>query len=352
MIRKAIYQLYTLITAVIIVASGAGLAWAMHEGVNKLPLRQYFSRSHTNAIWDWTNVLNRDQSSVDELSRFMYLHQLNTVYVNIGPYAALRDDSNKDTSVEQKQYEQRLNTYITTLHKRNITVMAAAGDVTWSNPLEWHKPLTVLHTVQAYNQSHPKAGFAGVEFDIEAYNQPGFDTGSITTKALVLTDYLNMIDALSTDCQSFITKTKQPLELGFAIPYWFDNENGNIPSVTWHGLTGPTLFHLLDRLNKLPHSNVVVMAYRNAARGNDGVISHSRTEIEYAQTKAPNVQVLIGQEVNDVEPAKITYFGESTTELSSQVRVIDGEFSRVHAYAGIAINDLAGLQIMESTSSR
>lgn len=349
MIQKVVLQLLALATTTLIVAGGTGVAWAMYVGVNQLPLRQYFPRDQTNAVWDWSNPLNKTQSDLDDISKFMYLHQLNTVYVDAGQYTYIHTskDSQAQKASKRKQLDEAFNRYIRTLQKRNIKVYAAAGDVNWSNPDQWDSPLAVLRAVQAYNIAHPDAQFTGVEFDIESYNQPGFVEGSVTVKTLILTDFLNMARMLTIETAHYIKQTSQPLELGFAVPYWFDNQNGNIPSVTWHGKTGPTLYHLLDNLNQLPQSNIVVMAYRNAARGNDGIIYHSRTEVEYAQAKAPRVNVIIGQEVNDVEPAKITFYGNTSTELSSQVKMVVDELKPTGSLGGIAINDLAGFQEME-----
>lgn len=350
MIKKLSLKFFAFLTACLIVIGGAGVAWAMYEGVNQLPLRQYFPREQTNAVWDWSNPLSKTQSDLDTIAKFMYLHQLNAVYVDVGQYAAIQNgtDSNSQKPSKQKQLDEAMERYINTMEKRNIKVYAAAGDVNWSNPDQWDKPLSILKAVQQYNNTHPDKRFAGVEFDIESYNQEGFADGSTTVKTLGLTDYLNMASMLTDETARYIKQTSQPFELGFAVPYWFDNQNGNIPAITWHGKTGPTLYHLLDNLNRLPNSNVVVMAYRNAARGNDGMIYHSRTEVEYAQAKAQRVNVIIGQEVNDVEPAKITFYGSSATELSSQVKIVVDEFRQTGALGGIAINDLAGFQEMES----
>jgi hypothetical protein len=350
MIKKTAYKLYMLISALIIICGGTALAWSMHYGISKLPLRQYLPHATTNAIWDWSNPLAKTQKDLDELSDFMYLHQLNAVYIDVGQYETITTDQTTDPSIvtERKQkLETALDRYITTLKKRNIAVYAAAGDVSWSNPDKRHIPLGILQAVESYNGSHPNARFAGMEFDIESYNQPGFATGSTTVQSLTLTDYLTMVDKLAAETETFNRQTSSNFELGFAIPYWFDNENGNIPAVTWNDKTGPTLFHLMDRLNRLPKSNVVVMAYRNVARGTDGIISHARTEVDYAQSKASNVKVIIGQEVNDTEPAKITYYGESVTELSSQVKVLSEVFSETGSFDGVAINDLAGLRALE-----
>lgn len=340
-----------LITALIMIALGVAMAFAMQRSAKQLPLRQYFDRQYTNAVWDWSNPRNKTDAQLDQLADFMYLHQINTIYIDVGNYASIQQANiSKDQKArEQKVLESSVERYVTHLGKRNIKVYASAGDKTWSNPELQHIPLEILDFTNSYNQRYPKAKLAGTQFDIESYNQDGFDTGSNTTKELVLSDYLDMVDQLVAKQASYNQATNSKLGLGFAIPYWYDNENGNIPEVTWHGRTGPTLYHLLDRLNQLPDSNIVVMAYRNAANGNDGIITHARTEIDYAQAKAPNVKVLIGQEVNDVEPAKITYYNKSLTELSSQVSIVEGEFSRSDVFGGVAINDLAGFEAMQAS---
>jgi hypothetical protein len=348
MVKKIAYRLYLVISALIIIGTGTAIAWGMHFGASQLPLRQYFPRDYTNAIWDWSNPLAKSPQDLKELADFLYLHQLNVVYVDVGQYEKiLTGASRAENETFRQEFEAALEQYITALQKREVKVYAAAGNVQWSDPSLQHIPIGILKAVQSYNAAHPDARFAGVEFDIEAYNQEGFAEGSATVKSLVLTDFLDLVDQLATLTGQYNQQNSHTLALGFAIPYWFDNQNGNIPSVTWRNKTGPTLFHLLDRLNHLKDSNIVVMAYRNAARGNDGVIAHSRTEVEYAQAKAPNVAVLIGQEVNEVEPAKITYYGESVTELSSQVKVITDEFKGTPTFQGIAINDLAGFKELE-----
>lgn len=349
MIKKTVYKLYLLISALIIVAGGSILAWSMYYGASKLPLRQYFQRRYTNAVWDWSNTLARSEQDLEEMSDFMYLHQINAVYLDVGQYEKFIPDSMELAKPHDKQeFERSLERYIKVLGKRDIKVYAAAGHTDWSDPTQRHIPLGILRLVQEYNDKHSGARFDGMQFDIESYNQKGFSDGSMTVKSLVLTDFLEMVDILAKAKETYSQTHDETFGLGFAVPYWFDNENGNIPSITWRNKTGPTLYHLLDRLNRSPNNNIVVMSYRNAARGNDGVIAHSRTEVEYAHTVAPNVKVIIGQEVTDVEPAKITYYGQTATELSSEVKSINDTFQEVPQFKGIAINDLAGFVEMES----
>jgi hypothetical protein len=341
-------RLFSLVSALLILSLSAGFAWAMNEGAHRLPLRQYFSANYTNAVWDWSNPTTRDASDLKDLSDFLYLHQLNAVYVDVSLYAEIAKISDPAKRADrQKDLEDSIQNYVKAMNKRGVRVYAAAGNTDWSKPSQRHIPAGILQFAQEYNQHHPAAKLAGVQFDIESYNQKGFAEASYTEKGLVLTEYLEMVDTLATQQSDYIAHTGDQLELGFAAPYWFDNENGNIRSITWHGKTGPAFYHLADRLGELPKANIVVMAYRNAAAGSDGTIAHSRTEVEYVQAKAPHVKVMIGQEVSQTEPAKITFYGQTPTELSSEVRAIYDELGHTGALGGVAINDLSSYQQMQ-----
>lgn len=349
MIKKAVRGFGLIINSLLVLVLSSGVAWGMYYATNKLPIRRYFSANYTNAVWDWSNILNKQPGTLNNLAEFMYMHQLNAVYVDVGTYEEniLNSQDKQQADANKLKLMAAIERYVMALQKRGIRVYAAAGDTQWSDPDKRYIPLGILSFVQDYNTHHPKATLAGMEFDIEAYNQQGFSDGSETVKTLVLVDYLDMVERLVQANAAYMHKTAKQLDLGFAIPYWFDDENGNIPSITWHDKTGPTLYHLLDQLNTLPKSNVVVMAYRNAARGNDGIIAHARTEVDYAQAKAPRVRIMIGQETTSVDPAKITYFGSSRAELSAQFGYVKDEFKSSGVLGGIAINDLTGYQEMQ-----
>lgn len=307
------------------------------RGIRYLPVQQFYSTQATNAIWDWTNPASRSDMELNDMALFLYRHQINVVYLDISQTA----ESNMND-----QYANLLNRYIKALKKYKIRTYAAAGNKKWTKPEERHKPLAFMNYVYTYNSSHDNK-FAGIEFDIESYNQPDFSDASMPAKAIALTEYLDTADAIISKQEVYLRDAKHAgFDLGFAIPYWFDNENKNIPSVTWLGKAGAVGFHLMDRLNDLPNSNVVIMAYRNAARGNDGSIIHSATEVEYARYKASRVKVIIGFETTDVEPAKITYFGVTKTDMSREMHYITEEFGLAGVLGGTAINDLVGYQAM------
>jgi len=338
-------RIFTFFSALLILAIGGVIAFEMQAAAKKLPVRQYFPASKTVAVWDWHNPAARSSNDLKQLDQFFYLHQINTVYVDIGSYTDIYKSN--DTSKKQ-QLETALANYINAVKEHHVRVFASAGNTDWSKPTQRDIPIAIQNFVFSYNSRHPNAKLSGLEFDIESYNQTGFPDASATEKTIVLTELLDTVKAITTNQNAHHSK----IELGFAIPYWFDDENGNIPSITWNSKTGPTLYHVADTLNTVPSSNLVVMAYRNAASGNDGSIFHSRTEVEYAQSKTQHVKVLVGQEVNDVQPAKITFYGMSISEFSGEVGLINDAFKDNSAYGGVAINDLPGLMQMDSITGK
>lgn len=338
-------QLFMFFSALLIIAAGTSLAYAMQKGTQKLPITQFYSPKHTNAVWEWANPLNRSDPEVIATAQLLQSHQINTVYTDVSIYQSIAEKTDvSERAEETEKLQDALERYISIMHDYNIAVFASAGDTGWSKPAERQIPITLLKFVQDFNSNHSNK-FSGMEFDIESYNQEGFPEASMTEKSLVLMELLDTVDTLVNNTQKYIaSSTDKKFELGFSIPYWFDNENKNIESLSWHDKTGPALFHMMDSLNTLPQSNVVVMAYRNAALGNDGVIFHSRTEIEYAQSQAQKVRVIIGLETTDVEPAKITFYGKTQTELSSEVTLLNEAFDSTGVLGGIAINDLPGYE--------
>ena len=313
----------------IILSLGIGITFAGHKAMSSLPIKSYFENERTNAVWEWRNV-NSIVNEAEDNGAFLSKHQINTIYL--------------DVSGESRQPKHdNLEKYISTMHAYKIRVIASGGDKYWSQPDKRQEPVALMDFVFDYNNNYPQSKFSGVEYDIESYNQDGFEKGSDLKKDMVLSEYLDTVDTLASHFTDKLKANPDPsMELGFAVPYWFDNQNENIKSVNWKEKTGPVIYHVLDRLNSVQKSNVVVMAYRNASRGNNGTIALARTEVQYAQYKASNVKVIIGQETTNVEPEKITFFNKTKTEMSTEVKWIDEQFGSVPTYGGVAINDFVG----------
>lgn len=136
MIKKFFRFTYRSISALLILVFGAGLAWIMYTSANKLPLKQYFPKDQTNAVWDWNDPVDKTQKDINDLASFVYMHQLNTVYVYVDAYSQSNiSESDLDTA------DKAMERYIHTLQKRQVRIFAVGGDVSWSNRDQWENQL-------------------------------------------------------------------------------------------------------------------------------------------------------------------------------------------------------------------
>ncbi len=342
--KKLRRSVFKLVSALIIVVLGGMAAYAMQLNLYRLPLRKNFTYEKLVAVWDWHNPTTYSKIEAEDTAKLLKDKNINTVFLDISVYQDYLDDNMQVKDANKiDALNKSIEQYIKAMNGQGIQVYAAAGHTDWSKPQNIKIPLAIQDFVYNYNKTMPEP-FAGLELDIESYNQSGFAEASMTEKELVLNEFLDLLDEMAKRHEEYALANDNLMDLGFAIPYWFDNENQNIKSVSWQNKTGPVLYHILDRLNTLPSSNIVVMAYRNAAIGNDGIIFHSRTEVEYAQSRAPNVMVVIGAEITDVEPAKITFYDKSMVELTTEFKHVAEEFEKNGTYKGLAINDLEGLR--------
>lgn len=163
------------------------------------------------------------------------------------------------------------------LHARGIRADALEGHP--ALVLEAHHE-TVLGTVRAvadYNASvDPSAQFAGVRFDNEPYLLPGFFG---PRQGDILRQYVRLLERIGPVARD------AGLELGVDIPFWFDGVDRR-----YHPVTAledrPFSDVILDRVD-----HVTLMDYRTVADGPDGVITHAKGELRYADAIGKRVSI-------------------------------------------------------------
>lgn len=154
----------------------------------------------------------------------------------------------------------------------------------------------------------------------------------------MLADYLTTAQTL-TERQRQLRAAHPELAIGFAIPYWFDNENDNIPQIAHGDNTKPVGEHLFDILNNTEHGYVVIMDYRTKPDGENGSIAAAENEIRYTEARAPNVKVVIGQLASKAEPASTTFYNQDAEALSASLSALHEAFGTSPNFAGFAIHD-------------
>lgn len=287
-------------------------------------------------IWLWKAPSELTDEEMSDMLSLLSADNITDVYIDVSSYIDFYEEP--DPAIKQEKMDglqKSLKAFIRNASGYNIGVHALAGQTSWGLSSNAYIPPLFVDFVKSYNESSASnEQLKGLQFDIETYNDEAFDAD----KKASLTQYMAMVESVTQRYRDH----NLDISLGFAIPYWFDNENGNIPEITLHRKTAPVAYHLYDSLNTLPNAYTVIMDYRNTTEGSDGSIAHAQNEIVYASKYAPNVKVIIGQETTDVEPQKITFYDKNFNDLTGALQRISNSYKPFSAYNGIAIHDYDG----------
>jgi hypothetical protein len=196
-----------------------------------------------------------------------------------------------------------------------VRVDALGGDPTWVDNQSW--------VVENWLEPALATGlFTGVHVDIEPYALPTWQT----RRATVVKKWLATLDTLRAATGAV------PLEAD--IPFWLD--------------TVPAAGSTLDREVIRRTAGVTVMAYRNTAAGADGTIALSAKAIRAGEDLG--VPVRIGQETaylgDGPTEVKQTFFGQTVTQMDSQLTLVTAAYDASPAFAGLAVHHAASYAAM------
>lgn len=287
-------------------------------------------------VWLWKSPTDLSDEDMRNIFSVLAEDKINTVYIDISGYIDAHENADPSIrSAKIQELQSNLKVFVRSASSYGISVQALAGQTTWGFTSHAYIPQVFVEFVNTYNlAATDNEKLKGLQFDIESYNDPSFKPDEKNG----LIQYLAMVDATIQKYKD----TQGTYMLGFAIPYWFDNENGNIPEITSKKKTAPVAYHLLDSLNGITAGYIVIMDYRNTTDGKDGSIAHAQNEVVYASKYAPQTKIIIGQETTDVQPAKITFYGKDGQSLITALERISKSFDSYSAYYGVAIHDYYG----------
>ncbi len=291
--------------------------------------------SYPLAAWSWQSPSSYTEQSASELASQLSNAYVSSVYVDISEVIDFKDSENIEGIAE---FEQRLKTYVKALSAKGISVQGLTGGKNWADPSYRYLNKYAVDFVLEYNKKAlQNEKLTGIHFDTEPFSTESFED----TKEDSLIQFIEMIDETKKQLQKDNTESHTNLELGYSIPYWLDGQNNNIPKVTWNGKEQYPFYHISDVLNDYGTGYLAIMAYRNYAYGSDGTISLVKQEIEY--TKNKSVRIIVGQELNDEEPAKITFHKKTKRELLSELYEINETYKYESNFQGFAIHEVKSL---------
>lgn len=279
-------------------------------------------------VWEWTDVTQMSSADMQNIVNEASANNFNVIYLTVDYYltiANMPESNAKQTALAN--YDQSLQNFLTLAQQKNIRVDAEAGASNWGEAPNTTNAPHIMTFVAAYNQSHA-IKFGGVQFDVEPYLLPQYNTN----ESGVLTDYVNLVANLASQ------DADENLPLTIIVPDFYTASMQWTPEVTVGGVTNYTYEQILRLLSPLSGSRIIVMACRNFAAGSDGTIDLSQSEVTEADTT--NVKVLVAQETGPVTPAYVTFYGMTRSELAGQVAVINQTFDSDKSFAGISIDYL------------
>ncbi|WP_053363280.1 hypothetical protein [Bacillus sp. FJAT-27251] len=273
-------------------------------GIAILSLSFSGKKEYPLATWLWDTELI--QHSPNEVLAFLKNQQVKALYLQVDP------------DLDKATYQ----TFIQKADEANIHVHALGGEPSWAQVQhrvhyrEWQQ---WIKDYQA-SCSHSSQEFAGIHLDVEPYLLPGWTSEESGWKE----GYQSLIKEAS----DFSNETG--LLLGVDIPFWwdeiaFENQYGKGFLAKW----------------VMEHTDfVTIMAYRNYAKGSNGMIEITSSELKWAKELGKPVSIAV--ETLPQEEMHTTFLSLGLKEMQSQLNLFLRHVRHESEFGGFAIHDLSG----------
>lgn len=341
----------------VIAILGAGLIVSgmfMLRGLNKgsLQVKDSVNTSslEVNAIpvevWEWRNPSQASEGLTSDDLKLLKSQGVTAIYVSLNDLvdvAEMPDSEEKIALLEEKFLN--LSNYVAVAANEGIKVHALYGNKNWASSSHNYLNGIAIDMVADYNQTASNSSrLAGIHFDHEPFSLPLFEEDPDT----VLEEYLQTYELITQQMNGLNVSgpDQEPLILGIDTPYWLDGSNNNVRQLDREGIVLYPIYHLFHILEQYDASEVVLMSYRNTVEDSGGTLQLVKDELEYAQKNKLNTKIKVGQELNDEEPASITYYGKSKQYLFNNLVLIDENLSNYPNYGGIVLHELSSYQMM------
>ncbi|MDF2958867.1 MAG: hypothetical protein K0S39_602 [Paenibacillus sp.] len=264
------------------------------------------SQPKVKATWLWDSAKIKDER--ESILTFAGRNGINLIYLHIDP----------------KQGHDEYRAFIKEAAASDIQVHALGGDPSWAEEANRFHIKEFISWIEQYNReaASEHERFKGIHLDIEPYNQEAWETEQRQA----------VIDGWLAGMEYFIELTKDfnQMETGADLPFWLDeipvSRQPDAPSMSrW----------MIERLD-----HITLMAYRDQADKDGGIVELVREEIETANEL--NKKVIVGIETNPMKDKYTTFYGKSADYKHEQLDLIESLLADESSYYGIAIHDYKG----------
>ncbi|UPK46968.1 hypothetical protein KET34_16790 [Paenibacillus pabuli] len=260
------------------------------------------------AAWVWQAKSVSDGGN--ELLENAAKHKINRLYVNV------------DMNLSQEVY----HTFISKASKAGIAVEALGGDPSWAVSGREGPMLKLADWVSNYNvAAKPEERFDAIHLDIKPYVLPQWKEDA---EPLVQSWVANM--------KLLLEQVKQAgaVEVNVDLPFWLDSY-----TVTGGRMTADADNESLSHWFIGQFDHITLLAYRDSAQGNNGIIRLVEQEMIWADAR--NASITVGVNTKPMPGEEFTTFaGKGTAQLESVISEVASAFTDHTSYAGSAVHDI------------
>ncbi len=202
---------------------------------NSLLANSISSLSHTSSTvtageseagtWLWTPILEITPKYQSTIISGAKKNKIKNIYLSIDSYLdvyVMADGAEK--SKIKKEFDDRVESFITEAKDAGITVDAEGGWRNWAENGHSYKAFAVLDYAVRFNKTQENK-FRGFQYDVEPYMLESYKNN----KKVVLTNFLDLI------AETVRRLNNTDLELSVVIPEFYDGQNGETPKFTYNG---------------------------------------------------------------------------------------------------------------------
>ena len=281
------------------------------------------------AVYEWHNAGDLAPAEVQRRLRFLRANGFDTVYLEIGNYLEAADLRPEDPirKTRMDSIRRQIQRFVATASSLGLSVQALGGGPTWTQePRRYLGPLLVelvgsYNTKVAYNER-----LKGIHLDLEPYTLEGWLREDRVAANLV--EYLKTIQEIVATYRWQLDRwANRGLQLGFAIPFWFDGRGDAPGEVVFGEESKPAAYHVIDLISD---------------RTSNGSIAHARDEFRYAASIGARSGLIVGQQYGPAAPEEqhITFHGQPRWVFRRAAAEIAVAFRRYPQFRGLSVDDI------------
>ncbi|CAI6052239.1 hypothetical protein PAECIP112173_01439 [Paenibacillus sp. JJ-100] len=260
------------------------------------------------AAWVWQ--AQSVKSAGDELLSNAARHKINRLYVNV------------DMTISKEEYR----SFIANASRKGIAIEALGGDPSWGVQGREAPMLRLASWVNNYNQAvEPNERFDAIHLDVKPYVLPTWKV-----------DATPLIESWIGNMKLLLEQVEQDggIAVHVDLPFWLDSYTVK-GSRADEDADNEALSHWF--IQNVDH--VTLLAYRDNAQGNNGIIRLIEQEMLWAD--ANGTSVTVGVNTKPMPGEEFTSFaGKGSLQLENTLQEVAAAFREHKSYAGSAVHDL------------